>query len=139
MARLRVTLLSWLVLSLTAWNAAGLFTAVAWVGVLSEFGTWTGTLYIAAARGLWTCTGCFLLWGLRRRKSWTRKALLLAAALYPTWAWVDRLFIRNGVAPNWPFNLSVTLVLLGFTTWVVLDPKNITFFRREAYERQPED
>jgi len=136
---LRVTLLLWMVLSLTAWNAFGLFTAVAWGGVLSEFSTRWETVYIAAERALWTTIGLFLLWSLWQGKRWARRLFILAAAAYTAWAWIDRLFIGGWLPPNWPFKLAVTLVLLGFTAWVVLDPNNITFFQREAYERQPED
>ncbi len=137
--RLRVTLLLWMVLSLTAWNASGFFTAVAWSGVLSEFSTRPETVYIAAARALWTSVGLFLMWSLWRGKRWTRSAFMLAAAAYTVWDWTDRLLIRGWVPPNWPFSLAVTLLLLGFTAWVVQDPNNIVFFQKEAYERQSED
>jgi len=134
---LRVTMFLWLVLIFTAWNAAGLFTALAWSGVLSEFAA--RPALIAAVRALWTFVGLFVLWSIWRGKRWTRGAILIAGGAYAAWGWIDRLFIRAGLPPSWPFSLVVTLGLLGFTTWVVLDPKEITFFQREAYERQPED
>jgi hypothetical protein len=127
-----------MVLSLTAWNAAGLFTAVAWKSVLSEFATPLGTVYIGAVRALWTLVGLFLLWSVWRGKRWTRGAILAGAGAYAAWAWIDRLWIHFYMEPNWPFSLLASLVLLGFTTWIILDPNNITFFQKEAYERQPE-
>lgn len=136
---IRVTLLLWLVLSLTAWNAARVITALGWNATLAEFGARPGPLYLAASGAFWTLAGMFLLWSIWRREAWTRRSLLAGAALYAVWVWLDRLFIRAWFPPNWPFGLAVTITLLGFTAWVVLDPDNITFFQREAYERQPED
>jgi hypothetical protein len=129
----------WLVLSLTTWNAARLFTALAWRGALTEFEARPGPIYLASTGAAWMFAGLFLLWSLWRREAWTRAALLGAGGLYAVWVWLDRIFARAWVPPNWPFGLAVTIVLLGFTAWTVLDPDNRTFFQREAYERQPED
>ena len=61
--------------------------------------------------------------------------LLLVAAAYALWAWIDRLLIQSGSHANWRFELIVTIVLLVYTGAVVLDPRNRAYFRRESHEQ----
>jgi hypothetical protein len=135
----RVTLLLGMVLSLTAWSAARLYTALAWRAILDELAAMPGPAYIAATGTAWTAVGLFLLWSIWRGKAWTRPAILAAAGAYGAWAWADRLLIRAWAPPSWPFALVVTILALAYTAWVVLDPDNIPYFQSEAYDRPSED
>ncbi|MFZ5879710.1 MAG: hypothetical protein ACOY0R_10090 [Chloroflexota bacterium] len=115
----RVTLLAWLVLSLTVWNGFRLWTAIAWRDVLGEFASRPGALYIGATGLFWMLLGWLDLWAILRAKSWwTPRLLAASAAGYTAWYWADRLLLQTG-RDNWPFTLIVNLLLLGWT-WFAL-------------------
>lgn len=127
----RVTLLMWLVLGFTAWNALRLAASIAWRDTLDLYASRPGPLYIGATGAVWAVAGLFLLWGFWRGRRWTRPALLIASGLYAAWAWADRLFVQALVRANWPFALLATMVLLAFVAAVVLDPHNQAYFERD--------
>lgn len=128
---LRVTLLAWAVLSLTAWNTFRLWTAIAWRDVLGEFASHPGPLYIGATGAFWIALGLTNLWALTARKSWTPRLLTASAMGYTAWYWTDRLFLQAERA-NWPFTLVVNLFLLGWI-WFTLRT-NIFATERESHE-----
>jgi hypothetical protein len=132
----RVTLLLWLVLGFTAWNAVRLATSIAWRDTLGQYAPHPGSAYIGASGALWTGTGLFLLWSFWCGRRWTRPALLITSGLYAVWVWADRFFVQAQIRANWPFALLATVVLLGFVAAVVLDPHHNAYFERETYERK---
>ena len=52
-----VTILLWLVLSLTVWSGLRLASAIQWWGTLLEFASPPGPLYIAISAGIWLIVG----------------------------------------------------------------------------------
>ena len=62
--------------------------------------------------------------------------VFIASGLYAIWVWVDRLFLQTQLRANWPFDLALTIALFIFTTIILLDPRNKTYFERETYERE---
>jgi hypothetical protein len=128
----RVTLLLWLVLFLTAWNALRLWTAIAWHNVLNEFSTQPISTITAVSGAFWMVTGIILLWSIWQRKAWAAKLLLGASAGYTVWYWCERLIWQNP-HPNWPFAVIVNLVLIVF---ILFTTKSLT---REAHERKIEN
>lgn len=134
-----VTLLIWLVLSLTTWHIVRAATSILWRDTLEKYASYPGPLYIGLSGAVWALTGIFLLWSILRGERWTRPALLIASGLYAAWVWADRLFVQAQMRANWPFALIVTILLLVFTTAVVLHPRNQIYFEREAYERESQD
>jgi hypothetical protein len=130
-ASFRVTLLLWLVLFLTAWNALRLWTAIAWHNVLNEFSAQPTTI-TAISGAIWMLTGIILLWSIWQKKAWAAKLLLGVAAGYTVWYWCERLFWQNP-HPNWPFAVIVNLVLIFF---ILFTTKTLT---REAHERKIEN
>jgi hypothetical protein len=122
----RVTLLTWMVLSLTAWNFFRVWTAFAWRETLSEFAPKPGPLYIGLTGAIWVTLGLFIFWAVARRKSWTPRLLIGSAAVYTLWYWADRLFLQTG-RDNWPFTLIVNLLLLGLTYFTI----RTKFFAKE--------
>src|ERR1044071_2828526 len=74
----RVTLLLWLVLSLSAWGAVRLFATFRWWSVLNEFGARLSPLYLSITGAGWIVVGGVLLWGLFRGKRWTRLAIAMS-------------------------------------------------------------
>ena len=128
----RVTLLLWLVLTLTAWNFIRFWTALAWREVLNEFSSQPTSTIITASGAVWMVTGIFILWSIWQRKAWAAKLLLGASAGYTVWYWSERL-IWQSPHPNWPFAVIVNLVLLGFIQFAI---KSLS---REAYEQKNEN
>lgn len=129
-----VTILLWLVLSLTAWSGLRLYSAVRWWGALLEFASPPGPWYIAISAGAWLVTSILLLWGMWQAKAWIRYALFGAGAGFTVWYWCDRLFFQMpGV--NWPFALLGTILLLIVLSVSVFAPGTKTFLsKREAHD-----
>ncbi|MFZ5912551.1 MAG: hypothetical protein ACOYYU_21330 [Chloroflexota bacterium] len=130
-----VTILLWLVLSLTAWGGLRLWTAIQWWNGLQEFGTPPGALYIAVSGGAWLLAGLSLLWGGWRGKAWARIGLVGAAAGFSVWYWCDRLFFQAPRA-NWAFALGATAVLLVFTSVCACLPPVRIFFAKQSSKRE---
>jgi UPF0716 family protein affecting phage T7 exclusion len=129
-----VTILLWLVLSLTAWSGLRLYSAIKWWSTLSEFASPPGPLYIAVSGGIWLVASILLLWGLWQTKAWVRFALLGAGAAFMVWYWCDR-FIFQMSSGNWPFALLVSILLLIVLSVCVFVPGTRTFFsKREAHD-----
>ena len=129
----RVTLLYWLVLTLSAWNGLRLWTALAWQDVLNEFSAQPRRPSITAISGaVWMVTGFILIWSIWQKKAWAAKLLLGAAAGYTVWYWSERLIWQNP-HPNWLFAVIVNLALLVF---ILFTTKLLT---REAHERKNEN
>ncbi|MBI3161761.1 MAG: hypothetical protein HYZ23_04595 [Chloroflexi bacterium] len=124
----RVTLLLWLVLCLTAWNAVRLWTALAWQNTLNEFSAQPAPAITALSGGLWLTVGIVLAWGIWQKKAWARILLLGATGSYTVWYWSERL-IWQGPRPDWLFAVVVNLAGIIF---ILFTTKSLT---REAYER----
>jgi hypothetical protein len=130
-----VTILLWLVLSLSAWSAFRLVTAIQWWSVLLETASPPGPLYIAISGGFWLVASLALLWGLLRAQTWVRHALLGTGAGFGVWFWSDRLLFQTSRG-NWPFALGVTVLLLIVVMICVAHPRAKAFFsRRETHAR----
>lgn len=122
-----VTILLWLVLSLTAWSGLRLATAIQWWGRLFEFATPPGPVYIAASGGVWLAVGILLLWGMWQKKAWIRYALLGTGAGFTVWYWCDRLLLQSA-HQNWPFATGATILLLVVVIVCIVHPHTTDFF-----------
>ena len=129
----RVTVLTWVVLILTVWNALRLWTAFAWKAQLSEYAVHTGPLYVGLTAAVWVAVGFKTLWGLWQPGKLSRKFTLAASLVYTAWYWTDRLFLQQERS-NWPFAVILNFLLLVY----VFFSTNSSYFQREAYEREPE-
>ena len=136
---LRITLLLWLVLITTALNLTRLLTAMAWKNTLEAYLSPQAVLYVGVTGAVWTFVGLFVLWSYWRGGRYTRPIFVAAASVYALWSWVDRLIVQRAGQSNWLFDLAVTFLLLGFTGFVVLDPRNLPYFTRETHERKREN
>jgi hypothetical protein len=128
-----------LVLIVTVLSAVRLLTALTWQGALKTYYPPGLVLYAGLSGAFWALVGIGLVWAFRHRVRYLRALLLGSAIAYAAWGWADRLFIQSSLRNNWPFDLLVTIVLLAFAAWVVLDRRNQPYFGRESYERKPED
>jgi len=127
----RVTVLLWMVLTLTVWNALRLWTAFAWRERLAEFASVPGPVYIGITGAIWLILGSLVLWSLWMATRWRRMLVLASALLYTVWYWGDRLLFQPGRA-DWLFSAVVNLLLLLHVFYAL----NSDYFRREAHERQ---
>jgi hypothetical protein len=128
----RVTLLYWLVLTLSAWNGLRLWTALAWHGVLDEFSSLPISMITAISGAVWLISGIVLTWSIWQKKAWAAKMLLGVAAGYTIWYWSEQ-FIWQTPHPNWLFAVIVNLALLAF---ILSTARLLT---REAHERKNEN
>jgi len=128
----RVTLLYWLVLTISAWNGLRLWTALAWHNVLDEFSVQPASIIIAISGAVWLITGIILLWSIWQEKAWAAKMLLGAATGYSVWYWSEHLLWQNP-HPNWLFAVIVNLGLLIFILFTT------RLLMREAHERKNEN
>ncbi len=129
-----VTILLWLVLSLTVWSGLRLVSAIQWWGTLLYFASPPGPLYIAISGGFWLTASIALLWGMWQAKAWIRYALLGAGAGFTVWYWCDRLLLQTSPL-NWPFALLANILLLIVLSICVIIPVTKIFFtKREVHD-----
>jgi hypothetical protein len=124
-----VTILLWLVLSLTVWSGLRLYSVIRWWNVLDEFASPPGPWYIVISGGIWLMASILLLWGMWQVKAWIRHALLAAGASFAVWYWSDRLLLQTPSA-NWPFFLVGTFLLLTLVIVCTTHSRTKTFFKQ---------
>jgi hypothetical protein len=132
---IHATFLYLVVLSLTVWNGLRLWTTIAWRGILSEFISPAWTIYLALSGTFWLVIGLLLLWLLHQRKPQARILLGIAAAGYTLWYWGERLWLHSPQT-NWPFVLTLNVIVMAYLFAIILDQQSWKHFQREAYERK---
>jgi hypothetical protein len=131
-----VTLLLWLVLSLSAWGAVRLIAALRWWNVLNEFEARLSPIYLSITGIGWILVGTALLWGLFAGKLWTVHAILASISLWIVQYWVERSFFESPRA-NLFFALIVTVLLFTVTLISAFSRKTKEFFIRSEEHEQP--
>jgi hypothetical protein len=133
-----VTLLLWLVLSLSAWGAVRLFAAFRWWNVLNEFGARLGPLYLSITGAGWILVGAVLLWSLFSGKMWARLAIPISIFLWVMEYWVERMFFEVPRA-NFFFALVLSILLFVVTSVSAFNQKTKRFFIRSEEHEQPNE
>ena len=133
-----VTLLLWLVLSLSAWGVVRLLAALRWWDVLNEFGANLSPLYLSITGAGWAVVGIVLLWGLFSGKPWIRLAIPISIFLWLTGYWVERMFFESPRA-NLPFALMASILLFALTLVSALNGKTKKFLIRSEEHEQPNE
>jgi hypothetical protein len=106
-----VTLLLWLVLSLSAWGVVRFLAALRWWDVLTEFGARLSPLYLSITGAGWSVVGGVLFWGIATRKAWARIGVIAVACAWQIQYWIERVFFQSEHA-NLPFSLIASALLL---------------------------
>jgi hypothetical protein len=132
-----VTLLLWLVLSLSAWGAVRLIAALRWWNVLTEFEARLSPLYLSITGAGWMVVGALLLWALFSRKVWTSRAIPVSIFLWIAQYWIERLFFESPRANLW-FALLVTVLLFIVTLISTFNRKSHQFLIRSEEHEQPD-
>jgi hypothetical protein len=133
-----VTLLIWLVLSLSAWGVVRLLAALRWWDVLNEFGARLGPLYLSITGTGWVVIGSVLLWGLFSGKRWTLLAFLISVFLWLMEYWVERIFFESSRA-NFSFALIASILLLIVALVSTRNRQTRQFFIRSEEHEQPNE
>ena len=133
-----VTLLLWLVLSLTAWGAVQLFAALRFRDMLNEFGARLSSSYLSVTGAGWVVVGAVLLWGLFRGKLWAPWSVFIVISLRLAEYWIERIFFE---APreNLLFALIASVLLLMVTFISAVNRKTRKFFMRSEEYEQPNE
>ena len=131
-----VTLLLWLVLSLSAWGAVRLIAALRFWSMLNEFEARLSPLYLSITGAGWLVAGVVLLWGLFSGKSWTIRAIPASIFLWIVQYWIERIFFQAPRA-NVSFALIATGLLFIVTLISAFNRKTKQFFIRSEEHEQP--
>lgn len=133
-----VTLLLWLVLSLSVWGLVRLLAALRWWDVLYEFDARLSPVYLSITGAGWAAAGGVLLWGLFSGKRWTRLAIPLSAFLWLMGYWIERIFFESPRA-NLLFALIASILLLTIALVSAFNRKTREFFIGSEEHEQPNE
>ena len=91
--------------------------------------------YLAVSGLVWGLVGLLLAWGIWKGESWAPRFLFAVLLVYSAYYWIDRLFLSGYPQriSNWPFALSVNLLILLWSVWVMTRQRTRYFFG-EAHE-----
>lgn len=132
-----VTLLLWLVLSLSAWGAVRLIAALRFWNMLNEFETRLSPVYFSITGIGWMVVGVLLLWGLFRGTMWTYWAIPVSITLWIVQYWIERVFFQAPRA-NVIFALLLSALLFVLTLLSVFNRKTKEFLIRSEEHEQPD-
>ena len=135
---LGVTLLVWLVLSLSAWGAVRLIGTLRWWKVLNEFGARLSPLYLSITGIGWIVVGSALLWGLFSGKRWILLAISMSIFLWILEYWMERLFFESPRA-NGLFALLGSILLFVVTLISARNRNTEKFLLRSEEHEQPNE
>ena len=130
-----VTLLLWMVLSLSAWGAIRFFAALRWWDVLYEFSASLSPLYLLVTGIFWGIAGVVLLWSLWNGKTWSRVAMIAAVLLWLTEYWIERLFFQLP-RENLPFAVVLSVLLLAVTFAITSNRSTKNFLTKSEEHEQ---
>ena len=129
-----VTLLLWMVLSLTAWGVIRSFAALRWWDVLYEFDARLSPLYLLMTGAIWSIAGIVLLWSLWSVKAWSRVAIMASVVLWLAEYWIERLFFQLP-RENLPFAVVLSVLLLA-VTFVITSNRHTKNFLNQSEEHE---
>ena len=129
-----VTLLLWMVLSLSAWGVIRSFAALRWWEVLYEFNARLTPLYLLMTGAAWGIAGGVLLWGLWSAKAWSRGAILASVFVWLAEYWSERLFFQSP-RENLPFAVVLSVLLLA-VTFAITSNRHTKNFLNQSEEHE---
>jgi H+/Cl- antiporter ClcA len=143
MKRKRPWSVTWLalgVLSLVAVYLTRFGTTVSQWDFLSRLPLSISPFYLAVTGLIWGLSALPLVWGLWRGKEWSHKAMRVYSLLFTLYYWLEEWLIESNPLrnTNWPFLLTLTVVLLILVFWTISRPKARNFFG-EKNERKPKN
>jgi hypothetical protein len=122
-----VTLLLWMVLSLSAWGAVRFAASLRGWDVLSEFESRLRPVYLSISGAGWAVAGGVLIWGILSRRKWTFPAIPIFFIGWLSIYWMERIFFQSA-RPNLPFSVILSLIFLAVTLICALHRSTKKFF-----------
>ena len=132
-----VTLLLWVVLSLSAWGGIRFMGAIRWWTEMSEFEASLSPVYLSITGAGWALIGAALSWGLVSKAAWSRSGSILFVAAWLVEYWTVRTIFQSSRS-NAPFALATSTILLAVTIILALHRSTIDFFISEEHEHPTE-
>ncbi|MEO8357079.1 MAG: hypothetical protein ABI621_14290 [Chloroflexota bacterium] len=133
-----VTLLLWLVLSLSVWGLLRFSAALRWWDVLYEKDARLSPLYLSITGAGWLAAGVVLLLGIWMGKRWVHTAIPVSILVWLAEYWVERLFFQAPRA-NLPFMIVASAVLLMVTLLGTFNRKTKKFLTGSEEHEQPKE
>lgn len=133
-----VTLLLWLVLSLSAWGVVRLLAVLRSWDVLREFGARLSPSYLFITGAGWAAVGIVLLWGTFSGKLWTRVVIPVSISLWLVEYWIERIFFESP-RENFLFALAASVLLLVVILVSAFNRKTREFFIKSEEYEQPNE
>jgi len=136
---LGVTLLLWMVLSLSVWGALRLYAALHWWDVLTEFGSRLSPVYLSITGAGWVVAGGVLVSGTLMIKAWARPAIFTSILLWLIEYWLERIFFETSRA-NLPFTITGSIIIL-LVAFIAANTRStkLFFIRSEEHEQPHEN
>jgi hypothetical protein len=131
-----VTLLLWMVLSLSGFGLLRLFGALGWRDILTEFHASLSPLYLSITGAGWALVGVVLLWSVIAGKRWAYPAIPAAIVLCLVEYWIERLFFESPRA-NLPFMVGLSILLLVITFASLRNRRTKKFLLKSEEYEQP--
>ncbi len=134
-----VTLLLWMVLSLSAWGAVRFFASLRWWDVLTEFNARLSPLYLSITGAGWVVAGGVLLTGMLTVKPWVRPAIPTSILLWLIEYWIERIFFQSSRA-NLLFALMGSIIgIIAVVAAASLRGTKLFFIKSEEHEQPDEN
>ena len=130
-----VTLLLWMVLSLSAWGAVRFAASLRWWDVLSEFESRLSPAYLSITGAGWVVAGGVLIMGMLSRRKWSYPAIPVFVILWLSMRWVERIFFQSERA-NLPFAVILSVIFLAVTVVCALHRSTKHFLTRSEEHEQ---
>ena len=124
-----VTLLLWLVLSLSAWGLLRLAGALRWWNVLYENDARLSPLFLSISGAAWAVIGIVLLWSIFWRQRWAYLAIPVVVLVWLAQYWIERALFE---APrsNLPFAVAASLGVLAITWFIAFRRSTKTYLTK---------
>ena len=122
-----IAMLAIIFFGVAVWNGLRMGEAIFFWSTQEEYGV--NFQYIGISGGFWLIVGILLAIGLLQGKTWGRKAALAGTLGYTSWYWFDRLILQRPHA-NWPFVLTVNILLLASIFIILFSRRTKGFFKR---------
>jgi hypothetical protein len=134
-----VTLVAFVVLSITGIHLIRLIQALSWWDFLSSLPR-ISPVYLALTGLLWTLVGLPIFVGLWLGRPGLPRATRVLALAYALYLWIDRLLVANiaETKVNLPFTAGATALLLLIVFWTFSRPSVKNYFG-EMNEQPRED
>jgi hypothetical protein len=130
------TLLTWVVLILASLGWLRFSAAIRQWSFFNSLNPAPPLFYLAITGFIWGLIGVILVWGLFLGRSWAPQLARGSAIAYATVYWMDRLFIadKSALISRWPFAFGLTVLLIGYTFWVLSRQKVQQYYQKRDFD-----